>query len=147
MDPWHFGVNPVPRLRATDPDSDPDRAFLLVADKMLTKNGFFQSFFAFYFLKIHLHQFLKIKVKKNSQNSSSNQFFLLFLLIDGRIRIRTNNDGSGGPKNIPTDPDPRYRCKYIMFAGSRRAASATLTTSCSEFWSSSSITKGSWLKF
>jgi hypothetical protein len=32
----------------------------------------------------------------------TNQGFLLFLLVDGRIRVRTNNDGSGSerPKNI-----------------------------------------------
>jgi hypothetical protein len=44
---------------------------------------------------------LKIKViKKKSQNSRTQGLLLLFLLDDGRIRICTNNDGSGKSKNL-----------------------------------------------
>jgi hypothetical protein len=51
-----------------------------------------------------LQRFLLItssKIKKKSQNSRKQDFFT-FLLVDGRIRIRTNNDGSGygRPKNV-----------------------------------------------
>ncbi len=40
-----------------DPDADPDPAiFIIDANK--------KSFFAYYFLKVHLNQFLKIKSQK-----------------------------------------------------------------------------------
>ncbi len=37
--------------------------FLFVADKLPTKICFFQSFFSYYFLKVNLHQFLKVSQK------------------------------------------------------------------------------------
>ncbi len=40
-----------------------------------------------YFLKVHFHNFLKIKKSQNSRNQCT--YFLLFLLDDGRIWIRS----------------------------------------------------------
>jgi hypothetical protein len=45
-------------------DTDPDLAFLLVAFKLPKKISFLKVFFAYYFLKVHLHPSSKIKVYK-----------------------------------------------------------------------------------
>ncbi len=49
-----------------DPDSDPDPAIFVIdiqdANKQLT---FIFKFSAYYFLNVHLHHFLKKKVKKS----------------------------------------------------------------------------------
>jgi hypothetical protein len=53
--------------------------------KMPTKNKFFvKNFFAYYFLKVHLHHFPKIKGQKVLQNSK-------ILHDDRTIRIRTSD--------------------------------------------------------
>ncbi len=58
-DPWHFGTD-------LHPDLTPE----------------------YYFLKVHLHYFLKIKCIKKSQNSRNQGFsYLVFLLDDKRIQI------------------------------------------------------------
>jgi hypothetical protein len=48
-----------------DPDADPDPAISIIdlqdANKKLILK---KSFYAYYFLKVHLHNFSKIKVKK-----------------------------------------------------------------------------------
>jgi hypothetical protein len=41
--------------------------FSLMADKMPTKKVFTVKVFAYYFFKVHLHQFHRLKVKKKSQ--------------------------------------------------------------------------------
>jgi hypothetical protein len=43
-------------------------------------------------LKVHLHHSSKIKSEKEI---GGNKVFLAFLLVELRIRICTNNDGSG----------------------------------------------------
>ncbi len=61
-----------------------------------------KNFLAFYFLKPHLHYFLKIKLSSRCHKTVEikARFFLLCLLDDGRrIRIRTNNDGSGSGRS------------------------------------------------
>jgi hypothetical protein len=68
-----------------DPDSDtaPDPVFSSAADKMPTKNNFFQKLFAYYLLKVHLHQ----DSKKKSQKEVTKylvveiKVFLTFLLV------------------------------------------------------------------
>jgi hypothetical protein len=49
-----------------DPDPDPDPAIFIIdlqgADKKLS--CFKKSFSAYYFLKVHLHHFSKIKIQK-----------------------------------------------------------------------------------
>ncbi len=53
------------------------------------------SFFADYFLKLHLHHFSKIKSHKEVTKQQESRFFLLFLFDYRRIRIL-----------LPMDPDP-----------------------------------------
>jgi hypothetical protein len=70
-----------------------------------TKNNFKKSFSPFYFLKVHLHHFSKMKSQKEVTKQGESRFFLL-LLGDRRIRIRihTSDHGSGfgsrRPKNM-----------------------------------------------
>ncbi len=63
----------------------------------------FKSFSAYYFLKVHLHHFSKIKspkeVKKNSRNQGFSYYFCLMIEGPGSIPP-TNGSGSGRPKNI-----------------------------------------------
>jgi hypothetical protein len=40
-----------------NPDADPDPAILVIDLQDANKNLFFKSFFAYYFLKVHLHHF------------------------------------------------------------------------------------------
>jgi hypothetical protein len=71
--------------------------------KMQTKNLFFKTIFsAYYFLKVHLHHFSKIKSQKESQNSRNQSFSYYFCMVvegsgSGSIPLTT---GSGWPKNI-----------------------------------------------
>jgi hypothetical protein len=65
VNPWNFWVesgsgSADPYLWSMDPDldADPDPAILL-SDLQDVKNS---SFFAYYFLKTHLHNFSKIKI-------------------------------------------------------------------------------------
>jgi hypothetical protein len=67
-------MNPDPDIFVTD---------LQDADK----NYFCQSFSAYYFLKVHLHHFSKIKSHKEVTQQQELMFFLHFLLDDRRIRI------------------------------------------------------------
>jgi hypothetical protein len=61
-----------------DPDPDPDPAIVVIdlqdANKKLI---FFLKFFA-YFLKVHLHPFLKIKSQKESKSSRNQCFGSIF---------------------------------------------------------------------
>jgi hypothetical protein len=47
-----------------DPDADPDSAFSSLIFKTPTKNECEKKFSAYYFLKVHLHHFSKIKSTK-----------------------------------------------------------------------------------
>ncbi len=68
------------------------------------KTNFLTQFFLLvrYSLKVHLHYFSKIKSQKGSQNSWIQDFFLLFLHDDRRIRSIPLTSGSepGRPKNM-----------------------------------------------
>ncbi len=75
-------------------------------------NFFIFRFFAYYFLKVHLHHFSKIKSHEEVTKQLESMLFLLFLLDNRRIRIHISDyDGSGSgnpPKHMdPTDPDIR----------------------------------------
>jgi hypothetical protein len=48
-----------------------------------------KSFSAYYFLKVHLNTFSKIKSKKEVTKQYESKFFLLLLLDDRRIRFRS----------------------------------------------------------
>ncbi len=88
-----FGTDP-------DPDPVPFASDLQDASKYL----FFLHFFAYYFLKVHLHHFsLKIKSHKEVTKQYRSRFFLLFLLDDRRIRIR-----EAKKFRDPTDPNPEH---------------------------------------
>ncbi len=50
------------------------------------KTNFLKSFSAFYFLKVHLHHFPKIKSEKDVTKQKESRFFLLFLLDDRRMQ-------------------------------------------------------------
>ncbi len=71
-DPWHFGVDPDPdpRIHASDwwiriRILDPDPAiFVIDLQDASKKTIFLHNFSAYYFLKLHLHHFSKIKSQK-----------------------------------------------------------------------------------
>ncbi len=56
-----------------------------------TNKKFFLNFFTFYFLKVHLHHSSKIKKDIKKSQKVEIKVFLLFLLDDGRIRIRPSD--------------------------------------------------------
>ncbi len=77
--------------------------FSSVAHDMPTKNiFFFQSVFAYYFLRLHVHctPVFKDRKSKRSHKIVDIKIFLPFLLVDGRIRIRE------AQKRL--DPDPQH---------------------------------------
>ncbi len=84
-DPWHFGV-----------------LFSSLTFKMQAKNDFFNTIFsACYFLKVHLHNFLKIKSQKESLNSRNQGFSYYFCMMiegSGSISLWLVNPDPGGPK-------------------------------------------------
>jgi hypothetical protein len=55
VDLCHFWKVPYPQIRTTDP------ALFVRGLQEANKNIFFSKFFAYYFLNVHLHHFLKIK--------------------------------------------------------------------------------------
>jgi hypothetical protein len=80
-------------LTNSDPDldSDQDPAIFIIdlqdANKKVTK----KSFSDYYFLKVHLHNFSKIKSPKGVTKQKELRVSLLFLLDDRRIRIHTSD--------------------------------------------------------
>ncbi len=89
-DPWHFG---------TDQDPDPR---ICISDQririQLRTLLFFQRFFDYYVLNLHLHLFSKIKSQKESQNSRNQGFSYYFcMMIEGSGSI-LRTKGPGGPK-------------------------------------------------
>ncbi len=103
MDPWHFGADPDPQILTTDLRIR-ILPFSSVASKMpQQKISFFSTFFCLLFWNYISIKLQRLKVKNKSQTVES-KVFLTFLLDDRRIRIRicTNNDGSGSgrPKNL-----------------------------------------------
>ncbi len=98
LDHWHFGTDLDPRIRTMTYGSGSCffRQCLIRCQQTI-------SFLAYYFLKVHWQQSSKIQ-----SQLVEIMFFLSFLHIDGRIRIRknTNDPDPGGPKNTDlTDPD------------------------------------------
>ena len=71
-----------------DPDPDP-AIFVNALQDSIKKLIFNTNFSAYYFLKVHLHHFSKIKSQKESQNLKESRFVLLFLHDDSRIRIQS----------------------------------------------------------
>jgi hypothetical protein len=79
-----------------DPDSDPDPAISVIDLQDASKYSFFPTIFsAYYFLKVHLHHFSKIKSQKESQNSRNQGFSHYFCMM-----IEGSGSGPGRPKNM-----------------------------------------------
>ncbi len=93
-----WNPDPDPRIHAFDPDP----AIFVIDLQDASKNLFFNTIFsAYYFLKLHLHHFSKIKSQKESQNSRNQGFSYYFcMMIDGSGSIPlTSGSGFGKPKN------------------------------------------------
>jgi hypothetical protein len=69
--------------------------------KMPAKNKFLNTIFsAYYFLKLHLHHFSKIKSQKESENNRNQGISYYFcMMIEGSIPL-TSGSRSGRPKNM-----------------------------------------------
>jgi hypothetical protein len=69
---------------------DPDPAILVIDLQDASKKLIFNTIFsAYYFLKVHLHHFSKIKSQKESKKRRNQGFSYYFCMII---------EGSGGPK-------------------------------------------------
>ncbi len=75
--------------------------FRWVTFKMITKNNFFStlSFFAFYFLKLHLHHFSMIKSHKDVTKQYKSRLFFIFCLSMEGSGCGAGS-GSRRPENI-----------------------------------------------
>jgi hypothetical protein len=90
------------------PDADPDSViFVSNLQGVNNKLFIFLSCFAYYFLKVHLHYFSKIKSHKEVTKSRKQCYSYYFCLMtegSGSGSISLTNDGSGcgsgRPKNI-----------------------------------------------
>ncbi len=81
---------------------DPDPAIFLTNLQDANKKLFFLNLSAYYFLKVYLHHFSKIKSQKESQNNRNQGFsdhFCMMIEVCGYIPL-TNGSGSGRPKNM-----------------------------------------------
>jgi hypothetical protein len=76
---------------------DPDPAIFVIDLQDASKNKFFYKIFsAYYFLKVHLHHFSKIKSQKESLNSRNQGFSYYFcMMIEGSGSGSTAGSGSG----------------------------------------------------
>jgi hypothetical protein len=59
-----------------DPDADPDPAIFIIDLQDANKKLIKKSFSAYYFLKVHLHHFSKIKSQKRSHETVEMKVFL-----------------------------------------------------------------------
>ncbi len=89
-----------PCLRLMDPDSDPDPGsgswyFRQWPSRCQQKTNFLTQS-AYYFLKLHLHYFSKIKSQKDSLDSRNQSFSYYFcMMIEGSGSGSTAGSGSG----------------------------------------------------
>ncbi len=74
-----------PCLWLMDPDSDPDTSIFVIGLQDASRTLIFNTILsAYYFLKLHLHHFSKIKSQKESQNSRIQGFSCYFCsMIEG----------------------------------------------------------------
>ncbi len=92
-------------------DPDPDPAIFVIDLQDVSKKLIFNTIFsAYYFLKVHLHHFSKIKSQEESQNRRNQGFSYYFCMMiegsgsgagsgAGSIHL-TSGSGSGRPKNM-----------------------------------------------
>jgi hypothetical protein len=81
----------------------PDPTILVIDLQDASKKLIFNTIFsAYYFLKLYLHNFFKIKSQKESQISKNQGFSYYFcIMIEGSGSIpQTSGSGSGRPKNM-----------------------------------------------
>ena len=83
---------------------DPDPAIFVIDLQDASKKQIFNTNSAYYFLKVHLHHFSKIKCKNESQNRRNQGFsYYFYMMIEGSesgsIPL-TSGSGSGRPKNM-----------------------------------------------
>jgi hypothetical protein len=79
-------------------DPDPDPAIFVIGLQDVSKKLIInKNFFAYYFLKVHLHHFSKIKCQKESQNRRNQGFSYYFSMTI---------EGSGSGSMWLVDPDP-----------------------------------------
>ncbi len=86
---------------------DPDPAiFVIDLQDASKKTNFLTQFFsAFYFLKVHLHYFSKIKSQKESKNSRIQGFSYYFcMMIEGSGSGSRAGFGSGSGTLLASDP-------------------------------------------
>jgi hypothetical protein len=93
-------------------DPDPDPAIFVIDLQDASKKLIFNTIFsAYYFLKVHLHLFSKIKSQKEPQNSRNQGFSYYFCtMIEGSGSIPLTS-GSGWSKNHvdpDSNPDPQH---------------------------------------
>jgi hypothetical protein len=75
----------VPLTYGSELDQAPDPAIFVLDFQDTNKNNFFPCFFAYYFLKAHLHHFSKIKRhKKVTKQYLGIKVFLTILLDDSQ---------------------------------------------------------------
>ncbi len=84
----------VPLTNGSDSGSGSRSCFLRQCPSGCNLNKFL-CYFAYYFLKLHIHNFSKMKVIKKSQNSRNQAFFYYFCVM-----IEGSGAGSRRPKNI-----------------------------------------------
>ena len=98
-DIWFGSGSADPCLWLMDPDPNP-AIFVIDLQDTNKKLIWKKSFPAYYSLRVHLHHFSKIKSPKEVTKQQESRFFLLLLLDDRRIRIRSHTSGSERHKNI-----------------------------------------------
>jgi hypothetical protein len=105
---WYGLGSADPCLILLDPDPVPDPAIFVTDLQDANKNFFPLSFPTYYFLKVHLHHFSKIK----SHKIVGIRVFLLFLLDNRRTRIRTCDKRiliqEAQLHTDPADPDAQH---------------------------------------
>ncbi len=89
-------------IRILDPNS---AIFVIDLQDANKKLIFYLIFSAYYFLKVHLHLFSKIKSQKESQNSRNLGFSYYFCMMiegsrSGSIPLTNGSGGSRRPKNM-----------------------------------------------
>jgi hypothetical protein len=96
--------------------------FSLVAFMMTTKNMLFPKFFDYYFLKVHLHMYLKMKSIKEVTKSRNPGFSYFFCLV-------MEGSGSGRFKNLRIRIHLRIGKKLnIWFGNIRNVAKSLMLT-------------------
>ncbi len=90
-DPWRFGTDLGPRIRTFDWwILMPTRILLFSQWPSRCQPKIILSFYAYSFLKVHFHHSSTIKIHKEVRKQEKSRFFLIFSLVNGTIRTRTN---------------------------------------------------------